>query len=69
VNWPYFDNIGTPQSEAVEYVERFTLSEDPTRLDYRLIITDPATFTEPAIYERYWLALGEDLQRYDCQTY
>lgn len=69
VNWPYFDNMGTPQSEAVEYVERFTPSEDQSRLDYRLTIADPATFTEPAIYERYWLALGEGLQRYDCQTY
>ena len=69
VNWPYFDNIGTPQSEAVEYIERFTLSEDQSRLDYRLTITDPATFTEPAIYERYWLALGENLQHYDCQIY
>jgi hypothetical protein len=23
VNWPYFDNIGSPQSDAVEIVERF----------------------------------------------
>jgi len=68
-NWPYFDNRGTPQSEAVEYDERFTPSDDQNRLDYRLTITDPATFSEPAIYERYWLALGQDLQRYECQVY
>ena len=69
VSWPYFDNIGTPQSEAVAYVERFTLSEDQNRLNYRLTVTDPENFTEPAIYEHYWLARGEDLQRYDCQVY
>jgi len=69
VNWPYFDNRGTPQSEAVEFVERFALSEDQSRLNYQLTITDPGTFSEPAIYERYWRALGEDLQSYDCQLY
>jgi len=69
VNWPYFDTMGTPQSDAVTYEERFWLSEDPGRLDYRLTIDDPATFTEPAYYERYWLALGEELQRYDCQVF
>ena len=69
VNWPYFDNFGTPQSEAVTYEERFTLGEDRRRLNYRLVVTDPANFTEPAVYERYWLDLGEDLQRYDCQVF
>ena len=69
VSWPYFDNIGTPQSDSVSYVERFTPGEDGRRLNYRLVVTDPATFTEPAVYERYWLDLGEDLQRYDCQVY
>ena len=69
VNWPYFDTMGTPQSDAVTYEERFWLSEDPGRLDYRLTIEDPATFTETAHYERYWLALGEELQRYDCQVF
>ena len=69
VNWPYFDTMGTPQSEAVTYEERFQLSEEPRRLDYRLTINDSATFTEPAFYERYWLALGEELQRYDCQVF
>ena len=69
VNWPYFDNIGTPQSEGVEMLERFTISDDQTRLDYTLTVTDPMTFSEPAVYERYWLALGESIQRYDCQVY
>ena len=69
IDFPYFDNIGTPQSEAVEMLETFTVSADQTRLDYRLTVTDPATFTEPAVFERYWLALGERIEVYDCQVY
>ncbi len=69
INWSYFDNIGTPQSEAVMMVERFTVSENQSRLDYQLKVTDPSTFTEPAVYERHWLALGEAIQRFDCRVY
>jgi len=69
INWPYFDNIGTPQSENVEMLETFTVSEDQARLDYRLTVTDPGTFTEPAVFERHWLALGEQIELYDCQVY
>ena len=69
VNWPWLDNSGTPQSQAVELEERFTVSEDQTRLDYRLTVTDPDTFTEPAVYDRYWVALvGASIQTYDCQV-
>ncbi len=69
IDWPYFDGIGTPQSEAIELVERFTVSEDQARLDYRLTITDQPTFSEPAVYERYWVALGAAIRRYACQVY
>ena len=69
MSWPWFDNIGTPQSAAVTIRERFTPSADQSRLDYELTVTDPATFTEPAVYERYWLALGASIERYDCQVY
>lgn len=67
INWPYFDNIGTPQSEDVEIVERFTLSEDQTRLDFDITVIDPTTFTAPAKLRGYWLALGDTIPRYDCQ--
>ncbi len=67
VNWPYYDTIGTPQSEAAEIVERFKLSADQTRLDFRITVRDPATLTAPATVEGYWLALGNELTRFDCQ--
>ena len=69
VNWRWLDNSGTPQSQAVEYEERFTVSTVQTRLDYQLTVTDPATFTEPAVYDRYWVALvGASIQTYNCQV-
>ena len=53
----------------MEFDERFTVSEDQTRLDYQLTVTDPATFTEPAVYDRYWVALvGANIQTYGCQV-
>jgi hypothetical protein len=66
IDWPYLDPVGTPQSEAMEIVERFTLSDDQSRLDYHMTMTDPAIFTAPATYEKYWLALGEVILPYDC---
>ncbi len=69
ISWPYFDGIGTPQSEAVELLERFTLSEDQSRLDYHLTIEDPATFTGPATLKTHWLALGEAIEPYECHVY
>ena len=69
INWPYFDNIGTPQTENSEIVERFIVSADQTRLDYRFGATDPTVFSEPAVYERHWLALGEEIEVYDCQVF
>jgi hypothetical protein len=67
LNWPYFDTIGTPLSEAAEVEERFTLSADQTRLDFEVTVIDLSVFTEPAVLRGHWLALGESLPRFDCQ--
>jgi Family of unknown function (DUF6152) len=67
VDWPYFDNIGTPQSRNVRIVERYTLSPDQRRLDYSIEVADPATFTRPATMAGYWLALGDKIMPYQCQ--
>jgi hypothetical protein len=66
-NWPYFDQIGTPLSEDVRIEERYTLSDDQTRLDLEITVTDPTTFKSPAIIRNSWLAYGDTIQRYDCQ--
>ena len=67
IDWPFFDNAGTPQSAAVEIVERYTLSEDQARLSFRVTVTDATTFTSPAVIESHWLALGHTIDRYDCR--
>ena len=69
ISWPHFDNSGTPQSEASEIVERFVLTEDETRLDYLITVTDPYAFTEPATVSGHMVAIGEAIERYDCQLY
>jgi hypothetical protein len=67
IDWPFFDNSGTPQSTAVEIVERYELSDDQTQLSFRVTVTDPSTFTAPAVIEGHWLALGHTIDRYDCR--
>jgi hypothetical protein len=67
INWPYYDTIGTPLTPAVEITERFTLSEDQSALTYHRTVTDPATFTEPAIHESDHIALGETIEPFVCE--
>jgi hypothetical protein len=66
LNWPYYDTIGTPLTPDVKITERFTVSEDQSTLTYRQTVTDPATFTEPAVHESQHLALGETIEPFVC---
>ena len=67
ISEPYFDDLGTPQDEAVEIVERFILNDDEDRLDYRVEITDPVTFTEPATLAGFWYwNPGEEIKPFQC---
>lgn len=68
IDWPWF-RFGIPQSESVALVERFTPSPAGDRLDYEMVATDPATFTEPIRMQKYWLSFpGEEVAPYDCQA-
>jgi hypothetical protein len=53
IDYPFFDARGTPQSKDVTVLERYTASADGRRLDYRVTVTDPATFTRPVVRERF----------------
>ncbi len=67
VNYPYFNESGIPQSGAGEYIERITATEDGSRLEYEITITDPATFTEPLVFEKSWVWLSDvKVEPYDC---
>ena len=68
IDWPYFEDRGrVPLSEAAEVTERFTLSDDETKLTYDLEVTDPGTFTEP-VSLRLELSWRPDLvvEPYEC---
>lgn len=69
IDWPYFDEQGTPQSSAIEVEERFTLSDDETVLEYQTTITDPNTLLEPAVRRARWVWIpGEEIQTYGCEV-
>ncbi len=69
IDYPYMDEHGTPQTDAVEVVERFTLSTDGRSLNWEATVTDPGTMTEPVVaFTTRWAWLpGEYIQPYDCQ--
>lgn len=60
VGWPYLDDAGRPQTENVEIVERFSLSEDRNRLSYTQTVIDPVTLVEPMIVGWEFIDLGEN---------
>ncbi|HEX9875695.1 MAG TPA: DUF6152 family protein [Gammaproteobacteria bacterium] len=67
IDYLHFDKTGIRQSAAVRTEERFTLSDDGSRLDYQMTVTDPATFTEPVVLTKAWVYRPNDEVRpYDC---
>jgi hypothetical protein len=59
INWPYFDDNAVPQSENVEVVETFTLTENGTRLAYSQTVTDPESFLQPIRTRWDWIDINE----------
>jgi hypothetical protein len=68
VDWPLFDGAGTPQGDQAEFVERFRLSDDQTRLDLDVEVHDPVYLTAPGHVSTVWFAYGDELKRFDCQA-
>jgi hypothetical protein len=67
MSWPWFDQVGIPQSNQSVLLERFTPTDDGSRLDYTLTVTDPVNFTAPVHLEKYWLYLpGRQVRPYEC---
>ncbi len=62
-------------SENVSMLERYTMSEDETELNYEIIITDPENLVEPAIWDHRWvyepgdevLPGFEEGERFECE--
>ena len=67
IDWPWFDEDGIPQSEELQLVESFTVSEDNLRLMYTITATDPQVFTEPVTLERNWISVpGTEVSPFEC---
>lgn len=67
INYPFFDDRGTPLSLDAEILEEFTLSSDESNLEWVATIIDPVNFTEPVILEGNWIWLaGESVEPYNC---
>ena len=67
VDWPYYSNDGTPQSDRVQYSERFFVSEDGRTLNYSITIDDPVIFTRPFTLDRFREAApGVEIEPFDC---
>ena len=63
----YFDHEGTPQSDQIKTVERFTPNADFSRIDYSLPTTDAANFERPFTLTRYFVWKPENsVHRYEC---
>ena len=67
IDYAYFDDRGTPQSEQLEVIEHYTVTADGNRLDWDATITDSEVFTEPVVFDGYmeWFR-GEVLKPYNC---
>ncbi|MFL2547260.1 MAG: DUF6152 family protein [Candidatus Rariloculaceae bacterium] len=67
ISWPHFNRLGIRQTEAVEVQERFELTDSDETILYELTVTDPATLTEPYVWNGRWIwRPGEVVDRYDC---
>jgi hypothetical protein len=69
INWPWFSQIGVPQSTQTILVERFTPAADGSSLTYELTSTDPVNFTKPFSGTKTWLYLpDQEVRPYECQA-
>jgi len=69
IDYPYFDNRGTRQGADMRIVERYTLSEDQSRLDLELAIEDPESLAEPVSARWHFLALEAPFEVYECNVF
>ncbi|MEE3237132.1 MAG: DUF6152 family protein [Pseudomonadota bacterium] len=67
ISYPYFDDLGTPQSDQLQIVEHYRFDATEPRLYWEAVATDPEVFTAPVVLkgDMIWVP-GEQLKRFDC---
>tara|TARA_B110000483_G_scaffold77522_2_gene96558 strand:- start:37660 stop:38742 length:1083 start_codon:yes stop_codon:yes gene_type:complete len=67
VEYPFFDDVGSPQSPQAVIVEEFSLSQENSRLDWTAQVTDSQYYSEPVTLSGHWQwAPGEQIKTYQC---
>lgn len=68
VDYGFFNASGIPLGPDASFEERFALNDNGSRLEYTMIVTDPATFTAPVTLTKAWeWRPGEQVRPYDCR--
>jgi hypothetical protein len=67
VAYPFFDDTGTPQSPQSRIVERYSLADENSAINWQATITDPQNFSEPVTIggSLVWNP-EEELKPYNC---
>ena len=67
IDYPYFDDLGTPQSADLKVRERFTLLPDARRLTWTAEIVDPHSVHRNRRHEdrMAWIP-GHEIKPFDC---
>lgn len=69
IDSPDFDDRGTPQSENMHLIERFTPQRNGEQLDYQITITDPSIFTESFELARTFVwRPARAIAEWDCEA-
>jgi hypothetical protein len=54
IDSPSLDDEGTPMGAQARVVERYTVNQDGSRLDYTISVTDLPTLVKPAVWDAHW---------------
>ena len=58
---------GIAMGDDAEFLERISASDDGSRLNYTITVTDPSAFLEPAEITHHWIYLpGSTVPTYGC---
>jgi hypothetical protein len=67
IDYPYFDDLGTPQSRSIRVTERFDLDAGNAALLWTGEIVDPVSFSEPVVLEIEWRWIpGNERKPFRC---
>jgi hypothetical protein len=68
IGYRWFNGTGIPLGPNATTEERFTQNADGSRLEYSMVVTDPATFMAPVTLRKAWeWRPGEQVRPYECR--